>query len=99
MQYPVMVLIILVLTATTLAEGFDYDFVSGAYGQIDFDDFNVEGDVYGLGLSIGIADNIHMFADYQASDFDFGPDVSEWSAGIGINTPISDDMDVVAQLS
>ncbi|MCH8101432.1 MAG: outer membrane beta-barrel protein [Proteobacteria bacterium] len=99
MKYPVMVLMILGLTGAALAEDFDYDFVSGSYGQIDIDDLDGDGDVFGLGLSIGIADNLHMFADYQGSDLDFGLDVSEWSVGIGFNTPISDVMDVVAQLS
>lgn len=99
MKYSGMVLMILGLTSAALADDFDYNFVSGSYGQIDIDDLNVDGDVYGLGLSIGIAENIHMFADYQGSDLDFGLDVSEWSAGIGYNTPISDVMDVVAQLS
>ena len=66
---------------------------------VDNNDLNVDGDVYGLGLSIGIAENIHLFADYQGSDLDFGLDVSEWSVGIGYNTPISDVIDVVAELS
>jgi len=99
MKYSVIVLMILGLTSTVLAEDFDYNFVTGSFGQVDVDDFNADGNVYGLGLSIGIAENIHMFADYQGSDLDFGLDVSEWSVGIGFNTPISDVMDVVAQLS
>lgn len=99
MKFPVMVLMILGLTSAARAEVFDYNFVSGSFGQVDIDDVNVDGDVYGLGLSIGIAETFHLFADYQGSDRDFGRDVSEWSVGVGYNTPISDVIDVVAQLS
>ena len=87
------------LSSAAVAEDFSYDYVSASYGSIDFDDLNVDGDGFGLGLSMGIAENFHLFADYQGADLDFGVDVTQFGAGIGYNTPISDVIDVVAKLS
>lgn len=85
--------------ASTANAEFNYNFVQGTYGQIDFDDINVDGDNFGLGLSLAITDEFHLFGNAEFADLDFNIDADAWKAGVGYNTSISPIVDVVAQLS
>lgn len=78
---------------------FSYDYVNGSWGQVDFDDLNVDGDGFGIDLSVGIAENFHVFGGVESAGLDFNVDVTRWGAGIGFNTPLSDVMDVIGTLS
>ena len=80
-------------------DGFSYSYLEAGYAQTDFDDINVDGDGFGLGASVAIADQWHLFASYSGTDLDFGFDATTWAAGIGFNTPISPQMDVVVRAS
>jgi opacity protein-like surface antigen len=94
----VLAVITLGYAATANAE-FNYNFVQASYGQIDFDDIDVDGDNVGIGLSLAITDEFHLFGGADFSDLDFNIDATAWRAGLGYNTPISEIVDVVAQLS
>ena len=94
------VLLLLAISATAAAEDrLNYTFLQATYGQIDFKDLDVNGDAFGLGGSMAIADQFHLFADYSKASLDFDIDADLFDAGVGFNTPISDNIDVIAQLA
>lgn len=94
-----LVLLFLALAASASAKEFDYNYFSLGYGNIEFDDVNVDGDGFGLAGSLAINDEFHVFAGYQAAGLDFGIDVSTLGAGIGYHTSLSPVVDLVASVS
>jgi len=90
---------VLVFSAASYAEGFDYSYLDLSYGNLEFDDIDVDGDGFGLAGSYAINPDIHVFAGYQGADLGFGVDVTSFSAGIGYNTELSPTVDAVARLS
>ena len=88
----------LCLAGTANAE-FNYNFVQATYGQIDFDDINVDGDNIGFDVSLAITTEFHLFGGADFSDLDFNVDATSWQAGIGYNTAISPIVDIVARAS
>ena len=86
------------MAGTAQAE-FDYDWVGANYGNVDFDDANVDGDGFGFDITLGIAENFHLFGAAETADLDFNADLTRWRAGIGYNTPLSPTVDVIGQLS
>jgi hypothetical protein len=85
--------------ATTANAEFNYNFVQGTYGQVDFDNPNVDGDNFGLGASLALTDQFHLFGNADFADLDANVDATAWEAGVGYNTSITPIVDVVAQLS
>lgn len=94
-----LVLMLLALSGSVMAEGFSYNFVTASYGTVDFDDLDVDGDGFGIGLSLELNDEFHLFGAYESADLDFGVDVTDWNVGVGFNTAITPVIDVFAQLS
>ncbi|MGH8193331.1 MAG: outer membrane beta-barrel protein [Woeseiaceae bacterium] len=82
-----------------LAEDFDYSFVQGSYGQVEFDDFDVDGDSFGIDGSFAVSDRFHVFGSYETADFDAGVDLNSMQAGLGFNSPLSDTIDFIASLA
>lgn len=91
------IVLLTVLSSTAFAEGFDYTFVQATYGRVDFNDIDADGDGFGIAGSVAVHENFHLFAGYQFVGLDFDVDASEFDLGIGFNTPISPNMDIVAQ--
>lgn len=91
----------LALAGAAHAQSFDYNYIEGFYGKVEYDvpggDF--DGDGFGLAGSFAVADNFHVFGSYSSVDFDLGVDATDFSVGLGYNTPISDTVDVVARLA
>ncbi|HET6628668.1 MAG TPA: outer membrane beta-barrel protein [Woeseiaceae bacterium] len=87
------------ISGAAYAEGFDYSFIEGSYGQVQFDDLDVDGDGLSIGGSYAVSDNFHVFGGYETGDFDFGVDLNTMQAGVGYNMPVSDAVDVVASLA
>jgi len=85
--------------AGTANAEFNYNFVQVSYGQVDFDDLDVDGDSLGLSGSFALTNEFHLFAGAEFADLDFGVDATAWAAGFGYNTAITPVVDVVAQLS
>ena len=94
-----LILLLLALTASASAKEFDYDFFQLTYGNIEFDDINVDGDGFGLAGSYSINDDFHVFAGYEAAGLDFGIDATTIGAGLGWHTTLSPVVDLVASVS
>ena len=94
--------VLLAFSASASAQEFDYNWLSFGYSNYELDfggGAEVDGDAFGIEGSFAINDNVHVFADFKAADLDFDIDATQWSAGIGYNTPLSDSVDLVGQLS
>jgi hypothetical protein len=89
------------LPCALYADGFDYTFVDAGFVNSDLDagPFDVDGDGIGVNGSIGVSDNVHIIAGYADEDYDFGVGSTTWSAGVGFNTGINENLDFVADLS
>lgn len=94
----VLALLALGISGTAHAE-FNYNFIQATYGQIDFDDFNVDGDNIGLDASLAITPEFHVFGGADFSDLDFNVDAQAFEAGLGYNAPITPLMDIIARIS
>ena len=80
-----------------------YTYGEVGYTRLDIEDFDADGDMLGIGGSMAIADQFHIFASYDDGevDPDFGPeiDITLLEVGGGINYGISDTVDLVGRLS
>lgn len=94
-----LLVLILVFSAASYAEDFDYSYVDFSYGILNIDDLDVDGDGFGLGGSFAVNQDVHVFAGFQNAGLDFGVDVTTFAAGIGYNTELSPTVDAFARLS
>ncbi len=85
-------------TAVAQSE-FDYSYVELGYINTDLDDFNVDGDGFQLRGSLGVTDNVHVFAKYTDLDFDFNIDTNTFEVGGGYAWPLRSNLDVIGTLS
>lgn len=90
---------LLAASGVAFAEGFNYNYLQLSYGTIDIDGVSIDGDGLGLSGSYGITDSLNVVGGYQTADFDSLADADEWSVGLGVHTPVSDNLDVVAAVS
>lgn len=95
----IMAVTLLVLGTSASAEEFDYNFFELGYGNIEFDDVNVDGDGFGLAGSYAINPQFHVFAGYQAAGLDFGIDATTFGAGLGWHNSLTPVVDLVASVS
>jgi hypothetical protein len=86
-------------SATAAAEGISYNFIQGSYGQVEFDDLDVDGDGFGVEGSVALTERFHLFGGYTTADMDFGIDLNQLEAGLGFNSPLSDTVDLVASVA
>ncbi len=91
---------VLALPGFAAAEDLSYDYLDLSYAEteIDVGDTDVDGDGLTLAGSLAVAPNWHLFADFAATDFDFGIDATTLRAGGGYNHSISESADVIARL-
>ncbi|MBT8082755.1 MAG: porin family protein [Gammaproteobacteria bacterium] len=92
-------LLLLAFSASVSANDFDYNFFQLSYGNMEFDEVNVDGDGFGLAGSYAINEDFHVFAGYEAAGLDFGIDATTLAAGLGWHTPLSPVVDLVASAS
>lgn len=85
--------------ATAQDNDFSYTFLQASYTEADYDNLASDGDGIGLSASFELTDNFHVFGGYAGLDVGSSADASGWQAGIGLNTPLSELMDIVVQLS
>ena len=96
----VFVLALLALGFSTTANAeFNYNFIQATYGQVDFDDVNVDGDNIGFDASFALTDEFPIFGGLDFADLDFSVDAQSFEAGVGYNTALTPMIDVIAQLS
>ena len=91
------VLALVPLSGTALAEDFDYSFIEGYYGQMDLD--GIDGDGIGIGGSFALTDTFHVFGGYETGDFDAGFDLNGLQLGVGYNMAVSEAVDLVGSVS
>lgn len=97
-----LLVILLAFCATAYAEDFSYNSVTASYSQIDFDNFNADGDALGINGSMEVGENFFLFGSYSTGDISdniVSIDVDTVSAGIGYHMPMSDQVDFVGSLS
>ncbi len=84
--------------AAAAADAPDYTYIQGGYLNVDFDDFNLDGDGFAVGGSYALHKNVHLLADYQSVELDGDADFSAFSIGGGINYPLRTGFDLVGRL-
>ncbi|MGI9236352.1 MAG: outer membrane beta-barrel protein [Woeseiaceae bacterium] len=94
-----LVLLALTFAASANAKDFDYSFFQLGYGNVEYDDVNVDGDGFGLAGSYSINEDFHVFGGYEAAGLDFGVDATALSAGLGWHTSLSPVVDLIASVS
>lgn len=101
MARSIFALILLAMSASAAAQSndFSYSYLQLSYTQADFD--NLAGDGDGLGISgfFEISPNFHIFGGYAGLDIEDNADATGWNVGMGLNTPLSNLMDVYVRLS
>ncbi len=92
---------LLALAGPALADGLNYNFIEAGYVEFDLDDdfADVDGDGFGIGGSFEVGESMFITAGYTTADFDFGIDIDQLSVGLGVHTPIADDVDFVGTIS
>lgn len=93
------VCLVLLLSGVAAAQDdFSYTWLQASWSDVDSDAYGA-GDGLGLSASFELGPNFHIFGGYAGIDADSSADASGWNAGVGLNTPLSDLMDVVVRLS
>ena len=90
--------LILAFSASANAEDFDYNFLTLGFSSIDIDG-GADGNVFTLGGSYALTDTYFAFIDYSAGSLGAGEDATLWGAGFGYHRALSDQVDLVAELS
>jgi long-subunit fatty acid transport protein len=93
------VILILAFATSASAKDFDYDYFQLTYGNVEFDDVNVDGDGFGIAGSYALNEDFHVFAGYEAAGLDFGIDATTLGAGLGWHRTLSPVVDLVASIS
>lgn len=99
MKHSIVLLALLAAPGLALADGFSYDYLQLSYGQVDFDNVSIDGDGFGVDGSFGITESLNIIGGYQTTDFDSLADANQLQVGLGVHTPISETLDVVAAVS
>ncbi|MFQ5547053.1 MAG: outer membrane beta-barrel protein [Woeseia sp.] len=99
---------LIAFSASVSAQGFDYNYVSVGYSQVDIDSTiqgaTIDGDALGLGGSYGLNDDIFAFGSFQDGELEEpgdpdNIDVTVYDIGFGYRMPMSDTVDFVTTLS
>ena len=88
-------------SVTATAQDLSYNHIVGGYQRVDLDDdfgLDVDGDRFTIGGSFAVGESWYLFANYALSDFDFGVELDEISAGIGFHAPLTPSTDVIAEI-
>ncbi len=99
MTRSILLIALLAFASAAGAQGFDYNYVTLGYSQVDFDDVNIDGDGIELAGSFAINEDFHAFGSYGQADLDGGIDASELSIGLGYNHSLSPAVDFVGSVS
>jgi hypothetical protein len=101
MARSIFALILFALSAGALAQtnDFSYSYLQLSYTNADFDNLAGDGDGLGVSGSIAVSPNFHVFGGYTGLDIKDSADANGWNVGIGLNTPLSNVMDIYVRLS
>jgi len=98
----ILLVILFAFSTAVYADGFNYNSVTASYGQIDFDDFSSDSDLFAIEGSFAVSESFHVFAGYgigEIEDSVSSVDIDQWNIGLGYNTSLSDKVDLVVGLS
>jgi len=97
----ILVMLFFSVSVSVSAQDVNYDYIQGSYGEMDFDStgFDLDGDGFGLSASFSVADNFHLFGEYQTAGLVAGIDLNLLELGAGYHTNISPNLDVYANLA
>ncbi len=89
------------LSMPALAQDMSYSFVEASYLDTEIDDnnFDVDGDGFGVSGSIELNETFFLQAAYSTQDFDFSIDYDQVSVGIGAHFPMAENLDLVGAIS
>ncbi len=92
---------LLALASPALADGLNYNYLEAGWVNFDLDDdiVDVDGDGFGVGGSFEVGESMFVTAGYSTADFDFDIDLDQLSFGLGVHTPIGDNVDFVGTVS
>lgn len=88
--------VLMLSSATALAEGPNYNFVQAVYQEVDIDlgaGIDADGDGFGIAGSLEVNDSWFIFVGYSSFDFESVIDLNEWRIGGGWNAAISERTD------
>lgn len=93
----------LLLQATLAgAQDLSYDYIEARYVDTSIDGNgggDIDGDGFKFGGSAKIAENFHLFGNFQSLDYDFDIDFSALEFGAGYMLPVAAGTDLVARVS
>lgn len=98
----ILLIILFAFSTAVYADGFNYNSVTASYGQIDFDDFSSDSDLFAIEGSFAVSESFHVFAGYGVGEIEdniSSVDLDQWNIGLGYNTSLSDKIDLVVGLS
>lgn len=87
---------LVLLASPALAGDISYNYLQLGYQKIEFDDFNVDGDGFGVAGSFEVGESWFVGLSYSQADFDFGIDLDQIAAGVGWHTAMSNNSDFYA---
>jgi hypothetical protein len=97
MKRTALALLCAALPCAALAEEPRYTYIEGGYQFLDVEDFDVDGDGWGIGGSAALTDRFHLVASYSSLGLDLGIDATTLNAGVGVNFPMSSAVHLVAE--
>ena len=78
--------------------GLSYNYVQGGYVSTNTDSGDADG--WGLGGSVAVHPNVHLFGNYAKQEIDgTSIDFDQWRAGVGYNKSFSPKSDFVANVA
>ena len=78
--------------------GLNYNYVQGGYVSTNTDAGDADG--WGLGGSVAVHPNVHLFGNYASQDVDgVNADFDQWRVGVGYNRSFSQKADFVANVA
>ena len=91
------------LAASAFAsEGPRYTFGEVGYSQVDFDNFNEDADVFGVGGSLAVSDQVYLIAGYSYGNVDVSGldiDLNTAQVGAGLHFPLNSTVDFIVDAS
>ncbi len=95
-----LLVIFFAFSASVYADELSYTYVQIGYGEAELDNSGgIDGDGPSIFGSAAVSENFHIFGEYGTADFGLGVDLNQLEAGLGYNTALSENLDIVGRLA